>query len=245
MRPRRGGRTEFWRGVEVAEYERKQRLLVMRKEEALRTAAEVLPFPRKWNGRVLDIGAGQGALASVLLRRYPRCEVTLTDASDEMLAVAEKRLRRYAKRTRFLVSDFNARQWWKPLVPPYRAVVSALALHYLDPRKRAAFFRRVYELLDGEGGFVDVDSFHGESAAIEKKLHEAQLRYTQRQLRRLEGREVPPETLVAWGKEKREKSGICTSTLGREIEHLRKAGFKHVECVWRLGRVAVVAGCNG
>lgn len=237
----RGGNPAFWRGREVTEYERKQRLLVMGKREALRVAVDVLPFPVGWTGRVLDIGAGQGALAGLILRRFPACHVTLLDASDEMLGEARRRLRRYARRTDFVVGDFNAPRWWGRIQPPYGAVLSAIALHYLSPAKRSAFFRRVYQLLGSDGWFVDVGSFGSEDAAINERIEAEQLRYVQQQLRRLEGREVPLETLAAWGKEASEQAGVQRSTVDKEIKELRDAGLRGVECVWRKWRLAVIA----
>ena len=139
MAKRIGGDTQFWRGREVSDYDRKQQLLVMRKDEALQCVTRMLSFPRTWPGRVLDLGAGQGDLTELLLQRFPRCRATLYDASQEMLAEARRRLSRYAKRTDFICGDFNAKQWQAELDPPYDAVVSALALQYLHPRRRIPY----------------------------------------------------------------------------------------------------------
>ena len=38
---------EYWTGRQVAEYERKQRLLVPRKDEMLQTLVDLIPFDRE------------------------------------------------------------------------------------------------------------------------------------------------------------------------------------------------------
>jgi tRNA (cmo5U34)-methyltransferase len=213
----------------------------MRKPEALRVAIDVLPFPPDWDGHVLDVGAGRGAFSSAVLRRFPHCRATLLDASEEMLDAARRRLRRYAKRTDFVLGDFNSTGWWRALDPPYDAVISAIALHFVSPSRRPAFFRRISRLLDDGGWFVDVDSFASADGAIEDKMDEASLRHLQRQLRALEGRDVALETLAERWREASHQAGVARATLAEEMHQLRRAGFQAVECVWRMWRVAVVA----
>jgi ubiquinone/menaquinone biosynthesis C-methylase UbiE len=241
MGGKRGGEPAFWRGEQVTDYDRRQRLLVMRKREALRVAVDVLPFASDWDGRVLDVGAGQGALSAMVLRRFPSCRVTLFDASEEMLEKARRRLRRCAKRADFVLGDFNSSEWWRSLEPPYGAVVSAIALHFVSPPRRPPFFRRLHRLLDEHGWVVDVDSFASDDAAIEQKMEDASLRHLQRQLRVLEGRDVPLEGLAERWREASQQAGVARATLAEEMDQLRNAGFQAVECVWRMWRIAVIA----
>jgi hypothetical protein len=94
-----------------------------------------------------------------------------------MLDAARRRLRRYAKRADFVLGDFNSKGWWRAFDPPYGAVVSAIALHFVSPAKRLPFFRRLNMLLDEHGWFVDVDAFNSRDAAIEQRIEDASLRH--------------------------------------------------------------------
>lgn len=240
--PSGGGNTEYWRRrEEVARYERKHRLLVPRKQEALRTVVSALPYPGDWRGTVLDLGAGQGALSAAVLARYPRCRVTLLDASAEMLEVAKGRLARHAGRLAFAVADLNSDGWLAAVQPRYDVVASAYALHFLDPAGRPAFFAGVRSLLEPGGWFLDVDAFNSEDPHLDAWFMQMQLGYLQRQLWRLEGRRESLEALGAHYREVEAEAAIRRSTATQEMEHLRQAGFASVECVWRLWRFAAVA----
>ena len=85
-------------------------------------------------------------------------------------------------------------------------------------------------------------SFASADPAIEQKMDDAGLRHLQRQLRVLEGRNVPIETLAERWREASQQSGVARNTLAEEMSQLRRAGFRAVECVWWMWRVAVIAG---
>jgi len=71
--------------------------------------------------RVLDLGCGDGVLASAIVERVPGAEVVLADFSEPMLEAARKR--------------FSAAGW-----SPYDAIVSGYSIHHQpDDRKRAVF----------------------------------------------------------------------------------------------------------
>ena len=120
---------EFWQGEEVSGYERKQRLVVPRKDEILDTIVDFIPYDEDQEFHVLDVGAGQGALSERVLTRFTRAHVTLCDSSAEMLAVAEKNLAEHASRISTVVSDFNAENWHVEVDKPVDAVIASIALH--------------------------------------------------------------------------------------------------------------------
>lgn len=59
-------------------------------------------------GRVLEIGAGSGAMAAELLAAYPGVTVTVTDFDPEMVTAAERRLVPYAERSTARHADATA-----------------------------------------------------------------------------------------------------------------------------------------
>jgi tRNA (cmo5U34)-methyltransferase len=235
------GNTGYWTGHQVTDYERRQRLLVPRKDEMLDTIVALMPFGTQDVFTVLDVGAGQGATSARVLERYPRAHVVLFDASAEMLAVAEERLARSRSRIAVLQGDFDDEGWQTPIPRPAHAVVSTVALHYLDPARRAPFFREVYDLLAPGGYFAHGGSFDSEQAAVQAYWDRTRLEHTQRQLRELEGRDVPIERLRENWQRESQKAGIHRLRLNEQRCLLAKAGFAHVETVWRYLSCAVVA----
>src|SRR5690348_14320797 len=61
-------------------------------------AGGLFPFARDARIRVLDIGAGYGAFASVVLDRFPNATAVGLDISEPMMAVGRARMARFGDR---------------------------------------------------------------------------------------------------------------------------------------------------
>lgn len=231
----------YWQGREVSGYERKQRLLVPRKDELLDTVVDCIPFEGDQGIHVVDVGAGHGALSERILARYERAHVTLVDSSEEMLTVAQQRLAAYAPRTSFVAADFNAEDWHAPLEGPVHAVVSTLALQYLRTERRLPFFRDVYDLLSTPGRFLNGGAFDAEDPYIQQRAAQRMLEHTQRQLLETEGRQVSLEQLCEKTRRESGKAGVNRMALGEQLAMLGEAGFQDAEVVWRYLLLGVVA----
>lgn len=232
---------EYWQGREVTDYERKQRLLVPRKDEILDTIADFIPFDEDQNFHILDVGAGQGALSERVLTRFTRAHVTLCDSSAEMLAVAEKRLATHASRISTVVADFNAENWLAQIDRPVDAAISSIALHYLRTERRESFFQSVFSLLNAPGCFLNGGAFNTEDSFIQQRATLRMLEYTQTQLLETEGKQVPLESLRENMKKESDKAGINRMLLRNQCDLLKQAGFANVEVVWRYLLMAVIA----
>ena len=64
----------------------------------LREMLAAAPFPHEAALRVLDVGAGYGAVTEELLQLFPAAAVTLQDYSEPMLAEARRRLAQWLPR---------------------------------------------------------------------------------------------------------------------------------------------------
>jgi tRNA (cmo5U34)-methyltransferase len=229
-----------WTGTRVTDYAHNQRIHLPHKREMLCAVAGCLPFPRNFTGRILDIGAGQGALSTVLLRRFPRAQLTLLDSSAEMLAIARQDLAAHADRVDIILADFTRSGWHKSLAPPFDAIVSSLALHYLPAPKRPAFFSRVHDLLVPGGWFIDADLFDCECATIAKHIEALSAGHACRQLAKITGEKISPEEMIM-------RRGNATthfrqhrSTIAAETAQLTDAGFA-AGCIWQYWHVAILA----
>ncbi|MEY2436455.1 MAG: hypothetical protein QOF97_1291 [Acidimicrobiaceae bacterium] len=97
---------------------------------------------------VLDLGTGTGETARRVLDRHPNASLVGVDESEEMLTVAATALA--GANAELLVARL---QDALPL-GPFDLVVSALAVHHLDPAEKASLFRRVRDALAPGGRFV-------------------------------------------------------------------------------------------
>jgi hypothetical protein len=92
------GKVGYWSGKEVTDYERKQRLLVPRKDEMLDAIVDLVPRAPEDAFTAVDVGAGQGALSLRLLDRFPRAHVVLVERYELFTGHrSERNLYLYAK----------------------------------------------------------------------------------------------------------------------------------------------------
>jgi SAM-dependent methyltransferase len=108
--------------------------------------------------RVLELGSGPGAFAKRLLRRFPQCRVVAVDMDPVLLRVAERALRRYRGRTRWVLADVRESRWPSKLpVHRFDVVVSSLTLHWLEESEIKALYRQLRRLLGSGGILVEAD----------------------------------------------------------------------------------------
>ena len=118
------------------------------------------PFPAGAKLRVLDIGAGYGAVTDAVLTAYPGAEVTLQDYSQEMLDRARGHLSRRSAELRYVLADLVDPSWSAAVGGPFDLVVSAIALHNLaDMGTITGCYRAIHGLLAKGGCFLDCDHF--------------------------------------------------------------------------------------
>jgi trans-aconitate methyltransferase len=104
----------------------------------LQEMLEMAPFPRDAAIKVLDVGAGYGAVTEEVLKRFPNARVTLQDYSQPMLAEAERRLSPYAARLHYVTADLTDPAWPQAVGGPFDLAVSAIALHICASRRRSS-----------------------------------------------------------------------------------------------------------
>jgi tRNA threonylcarbamoyl adenosine modification protein (Sua5/YciO/YrdC/YwlC family) len=112
----------------------------------------VLAAYAEWrSGRVLELGTGTGETARRLLERLPEAEFVCVDESAEMLATAATNLP--SERVELVQSRLQ-----EPLPRgSFDLVVSALAIHHLDPHEKPDLFTRIRAALAPGGRFVLAD----------------------------------------------------------------------------------------
>jgi tRNA (cmo5U34)-methyltransferase len=119
--------------AEVPDYEELQEVIAHAASE--RSAAAIL-----------DLGIGTGETMRHVADRHPSARYVGIDESEPMLAVARAVVPRADLRVARLQEDLPD--------GPFDLVVSALAVHHLDPQEKAALFRRVADRLTPGGRFV-------------------------------------------------------------------------------------------
>ena len=141
------------------------------RQPLLRRVAELIPDPVDAAIRVLDVGAGYGALSQCVLARFQHAQVVCQDFSEPMFAHARERLAGSLERVSFVTSDLMEPNWTSALGDPFDAVVSAIAIHNVRyPERIRAIYGEIAALLAPAGCFFNCDLVFGEPATRDVQL---------------------------------------------------------------------------
>lgn len=186
--------------------------------------------------KVLDIGCGDGILTEHLLNIDSDIEGTLIDGSSQMLENAKKRLKSYPK-LKYVQTTFQE-LIKNDLTTKYDFVISSLAIHHLSMSQKGSLFKFIYNHLNENGFFLNIDTVKAPSTDLE---------------------EWYLKIWKEWIIEKETENGISESfqhiplkyknnpdnhpdTLKNQLNSLESIGFKNVDCYYKYGIFSVYGG---
>ena len=209
--------------VEIEAYDRTIRAFIPSYEEMLERTAEAVAGAKP--GRVIDLGAGTGALAQAVLQKCGEARVLLIDADAEMLEQAQERLAPFSGRVQYAERPFQG-----PL-PPCDVAVASLALHHVPTlAEKGKIFGAIHAALPPGGVFVNADA----TMPADPAARQADFRTWAAHLV-----SCGIEEEQAW-RHFEEWSGEDTYfPLEEELAALEDAGFE-AACLWRAAPLAVV-----
>ncbi|QHT59479.1 class I SAM-dependent methyltransferase [Paenibacillus lycopersici] len=177
--------------------------------------------------RILDLGAGTGLLASMLLRKHPEARLTLIDLSDNMLSVAKERFSG-REGIEYLCQDYTAYAAGES----YDCIVSSLSIHHLPDEGKQAVYRNAYANLKPGGVFINADQVLGRTPFVDALYKEDWKR-----------------KIEASGLTRAELDAACERTkldrmagLEEQLAWLAQAGFSDVACVYQSFNFVVLYG---
>ena len=98
--------------------------------------------------RVLDIGAGYGALAAAILDWRANATAVCLDASEAMLELGRERNSPRSNRIGFVQGSLETPDWLETVHGNFDAVISSRALHHFtEKQQRRYIFKEVFDLV--------------------------------------------------------------------------------------------------
>jgi ubiquinone/menaquinone biosynthesis C-methylase UbiE len=214
--------SEFF-GERIAQYDSLIRRAVPGYEQL--TTALVAELPKRAS-RILELGCGTGNLSLHLATRFPDATCTFVDASEEMIALTQRRLHAEAPglvaNSRFLVARFEElalenRQ--------FDLVVSAIALHHV--RDKQPIYDRVHAWLHPDGRFCFADQLRMSDDRAQQRHWEEFLAFW-----RQPGHCTDQEIVEL---QAHSESHDHYETLPDQLSFLAAAGFRSIDAPWRQG----------
>jgi SAM-dependent methyltransferase len=128
------------------------------RRDAFALLADTIPFDKKLPIRILDLGAGYGALTQFILNKFPKATAVCQDGSKEMAKLGAERMKHLSGRFEYVFCDFARRGWSRKLNGPFEAVVSSIAIHNVgDAKIVEAIYHAVFPLVKAGGCFLNFD----------------------------------------------------------------------------------------
>ncbi|HEY7163112.1 MAG TPA: class I SAM-dependent methyltransferase [Candidatus Binatia bacterium] len=142
----------------VSNWAAKQDPKEIEREEQFRLLAKTIPFDRELAIRILDVGAGYGALTQFLLQHFPNATAVCQDGSKEMMDLGRQRMEKLAGRFEYVLCDFSKAGWSRSLTGPFEAVVSSIAIHNVNsPNIIRGIYEEIFPLVKDRGCFLNYE----------------------------------------------------------------------------------------
>jgi ubiquinone/menaquinone biosynthesis C-methylase UbiE len=128
------------------------------RQEPFRVLAKTIPYDKKLPIRILDVGAGYGALTQFLLSYFPKATAVCQDGSEKMAKLGQERMKDLKGRFEYVLCDFSKPGWTKKLSGPFEAVVSSIAIHNVRSAKiMERIYKDIFPVVKGGGCFINFD----------------------------------------------------------------------------------------
>jgi tRNA (cmo5U34)-methyltransferase len=193
--------------------------------------------------RFVDLGAGDGGFAELLLDLYPESSGVLVDFSEPMLAAARDRLAAKAGRWQIVEGDLAAPTWRGGLPDGERfdAVVSRLTIHHLPDERKQELYAEAFDLLEPGGIFLNWE--HVETGGLADGLFDEFFR--ERLLQAEQEREHPRSAEEVLASYDDAADDDILRDPESQCEWLRNVGFEKVDVYFKLPGLAIFGGERG
>ena len=226
----------FWKSDEhiaqwVASADERER----HRRDQRRLLAELLPLDQQAAFTFVDLGAGTGAAARVVLDAYPNATAVLADFSPQMMDEGAKALAPYEGRYRYVEFDLTHDTWPEAMPVQVPAVISSLCVHHLPDDRKRSLFAQIFDRLTPGGWYLNYDVVAGGDPVVgeawervgdrrDPAAAEARRSRTPEQQRRYENhvRYMIP--------------------LAPQLQFLAEAGFEGVDVYWKQLDAVIYGG---
>ncbi len=191
----------------------------------------------------LDLGCGDGILASVILAEYPDATGVLVDFSMPMIQAAIANLKNFGKRIHFSTVDYADPNWFGTVAAhgPYDAIVSGFSIHHHSDRVKQQIYRDVFDLLGPGGVFVNMEHVRSASKWLEAVHDDFFIdSLWASQVGRPES-ESRAQVAAAYHS-RDDKAANILAPVESQCHWLRQIGFQDVDCYFKAFELALFGG---
>lgn len=224
------------------------KVYVPAREEQAATLLQLIPARVDEEFTLVELAAGEGMLAKVILERFPRCHYIALDGSERMREHMAQTLSAFQDRLEIAPFELAEQAWRDNLPQPLRCVVSSLCVHHLYAEGKRQLFADMATHLAPGGALLLADLIEPANQQIANlyarqydEIVYAQSMATYGDLRAYEQFQQARWNYYAYDYGVID-SGDYPSPLSDQLQWLRDAGFKFADCFWLRAGHAVYGG---
>lgn len=201
------------------------------KREAKRVAqwrlmGELLPFDQGDAFTFLDLGAGTGAAARVILDLYPESRVVLAEYSPQMIKEGTEVMSPFAERFRYVEFDMLGASWPSTIPTELDAVVTSQCVHHLPDERKQGLFHEILVRLRPGAWYINFDPVTTEDRVIDAAWQRVNARADPESAEKAHHRSS--------GEQERYENHVrYMIPLEKQLDFLRSAGFEAVDVYWK------------
>jgi SAM-dependent methyltransferase len=230
-------RKTAWQDPEVAlKYLDHRRDVMDYHRDQLKLMLELVQHFRPDPRLIMDLGCGDGILATVLLGAHPQCRALLLDHSEPMLARAREEISRFGDRCEIVHADLAAPLATHAGAETIDLIVSGYAIHHLPHERKRSLYREIHDLLAPGGLFVNLEHVASPTPELEAlwdlliasriAVHSGK----------------PKEQVLQEHHERPDRKDNILALVETQLSWLREIGFEHVDCYYKWLELAVFGG---
>jgi ubiquinone/menaquinone biosynthesis C-methylase UbiE len=207
-------------------------------QEQIDVMLRLLASSGKPIGRFLDLGCGDGVLASAIVDRRSQAAAVLMDFSEPMLDAARRRLAGHAE-AYFVNADYALPTWTQDIAQfaPFDAVVSGYSIHHQPDERKREVYSEIFGLLEPGGVFLNVEHVSSASPWVES-VHDDL--FVDHLMHAHTGR--PRAEVAANYYHRPDKAANILAPVELQCQWLREIGFTDVDCYLKVFELAVFGG---
>lgn len=132
-------------------------IFVPSRAEQTSALLQLIPAQTNEEFTVIELAAGGGALAEVILESFSRCHYIALDGSEVMRTRMQQRLNRFSARLEIRPFELAETTWREDLPDQARCVLSSLCVHHLDGSGKRRLFHDMFHHLEPGGALLLAD----------------------------------------------------------------------------------------
>ncbi len=189
---------------------------------------------------LLDLGTGDGIVATEVMRQQPVVRATLQDFFDPFLDAARDRFADSAVDAAFVVGDFRETDWYADIDAraPFDLVTSRFAIHHIPDDMKRALYRQVYRWLKPGGLFVQIEHV-ASTSPLYASAHD---RLMVECLISARGGAEDFDDVMASYRERADGGANILAPVWDQVGWLRDIGFVDADCAFKCFELSVFAG---